>query len=72
MDFQTSNDVSKLKRFCRSCTELIQLEFSISCIFKTVKPTLTVSLLTFCLLEIIVRPFISLITKFEVCNGFGF
>ena len=76
IDFENLNGVMKLKRFCRTCKELIlnlwscisSFNFSIILIFRCVKPILTASFLKFCLLKIIVRPYISVMTKFEVNN----
>ena len=47
---------------------IFSLNFSIILIFRHIKPILKDSFLKFCLLEIIVRPYISLMTKLEVYN----
>ena len=44
------------------------LNFSLILIFRCIKPVKKALFLRFCLSEIIVRPFISLMAKFEVYN----
>ena len=81
MNFKNLNGVWKLKKFCISCIELIfkflsqwvlSLNFSIILIFRCIKPILTALFSRFCLSEIIVQPFISLMAKFEVYDVFDF
>ena len=77
-DFQNLNGVWKLKRFCITCIELIfrfclsevflSLNFSLILIFKCIKPIEKALFSRFCLSEILVRPFIFLMAKFEVYN----
>ena len=54
-----------------SVSFVFSLNFSISFIFRSIKLTLKASFSAFCLLEIIVRTFVSLITKSEVCKVFS-
>ena len=83
MDFKNLNGVWKLKRFCINCIELFfkcfsvlvsfvfNLYFSLILIFRCIKPSLKALFSKFCLLLIIVQPFISLMTKFEVYKVFS-
>ena len=81
MDVQNLNGVQKLKRFCRSCIELIinfclnkfyfQLMFFYYFDFQEHKIYLKASLSKVCLLEIILWPFIFVVIKFELCNFFS-
>ena len=83
MDFKNSNGLWKLKRFCKTCMELIlnqfclsefyfQFEFLYDSDFQVCKTNLKRFILKFCLLEIMVPPYTSLITKLQVHNVFDF
>ena len=51
-----------------SVSLIFSLNFSIYCDFQELKTDIRASFSTFCLLEIKVQPFISLITKSEKCS----
>ena len=86
MDFQNSNGVWKLERYCRSCILLIFNFFvSVSFIFslnvsivsiilisRSVKPTLKRFVFNILLIGDHSSAFYLLITKFEVCKPFSF
>ena len=79
MDFKTLNGVRELKRFCMICIEygtdfqiffLVNFVFSLNFFFyfdfQMHETHLKSFVYEISILEIIVRPFISLMTKFEV------
>ena len=79
MDFETLNGVWKLKRFCMICVELIfkfslcefcfQFEFLFNFDFQMHKTNLKSFVFEMLFIgDYIVRPFISLVAKFEVYN----
>ena len=82
MDFKNLNGVRKLKRLCITCIELIlnfclgesyfQLGFFFNFRFQMHKTHLKDLFLKLCLSEIILRPFISFMAKYEVYNVFSF
>ena len=81
IDFKNLNGIWKLKRFYITCIELIlnlclgnfcfQFDFLFNFDFQMHKTNLKALFLIFCLLEIIIRPFISSMAKFKLYNIFS-